>query len=149
MKSLSRDGVVLFKCDGGIRMSLDMKGCRRLYFKVAGREAYSLFCGKAGVAPVACAADDFTAEILFSGVSWFCVNKLAAAESSRYVAFREWPAVEGDEKRIRIDFPAGSSSMICVRLKYDHITIRALNSKLMKAHRRVAGPPIGGVGVVE
>ena len=115
--------------DNGVRMFLDMKGSGSLYFSVAGRQAYDLFCREMGRRPDDDASPDFGIEVLFTGVSWFGMDKMPGREATDLTLSREASSECDCKKTARLDFSTGGGASICLRIKYDQMTIRSKSRK--------------------
>ena len=107
--------------DNGVRMFLDMKGSGSLYFSVAGRQAYDLFCREMGRRPDDDASPDFGIEVLFTGVSWFGMDKISGKEAADRILSCEASSESACKKGIRINFSTSGGASICLRIKYDQV----------------------------
>ena len=110
--------------DTGVRMVFDIKGAGSLYFKVTGRQAYDLFCREIGIRPDDSASPDFEMEILFAGVSWFSMDKMPGREAVARTLSCEASGESDRKKKVRLNFSTGGGASICLRIKYDQMTIR-------------------------
>ena len=110
----------------GIRMILDMKGTRCLFFKVTSHQAYDIFRKDAGNSYDNVSMRDFAVNVLFSGVEWFSMNKLHGGERTGCVSFRELPVACAGKKGIQFCFSAGGDARICGGVAYTKVTMRAV-----------------------
>ena len=108
----------------GVRMFFDMKGSGSLYFKVTDRQAYDLFCREMGIRPDDNVSPDFVMEILFTGVSWFGMDKISGKEAADRILSCEASSECECKKGIRINFSTSGGASICLRIKYNQMTIR-------------------------
>lgn len=108
----------------GVRMFFDMKGSGILYFKDTGRQAYDLFCREMGIRPDDNVSPDFVMEILFTGVSWFSMDKMPGREAVVRTLSCEASGESDRKKKVRLNFSTSGGASICLRIKYDHMTIR-------------------------
>ena len=108
----------------GVRMFFDMKGSGSLYFKVTDHQAYDLFCREMGIRPDDNVSPDFVMEILFTGVSWFGMDKISGKEAADRILSCEASSECECKKKVRLNFSTGGGASICLRIKYDQMTIR-------------------------
>ena len=108
----------------GVRMFFDMKGSGGLYFKVTDRQAYDLFCREMGIRPDDNVSPDFVMEILFTGVSWFGMDKISGKEAADRILSCEASSECYGKKTIRLNFSSNGAASICLRIKYNQMTIR-------------------------
>ena len=109
----------------GVRMFFDMKGSGSLYFKVTDRQAYDLFCREMGIRPDDNVSPDFVMEILFTGVSWFGMDKISGKEAADRILSCEASSECECKKGIRINFSTSGGASICLRIKYDQMMIQS------------------------
>ena len=108
----------------GVRMFFDMKGSGSLYFSVAGRQAYDLFCREMGRRPDDDASPDFGIEVLFTGVSWFGMDKMPGREAVVRTLSCEASGESDRKKKVRLNFSTSGGASICLRIKYDQVKIQ-------------------------
>ena len=63
-------------------------------------------------------------EILFTGVSWFGMDKISGKEAADRILSCEASSECECKKGIRINFATSGGASICLRIKYDQVKIQ-------------------------